>query len=137
MGKVKNSWAGKGFTNKNLQKKWNTILKGNWIHNSSLNANAAKDPASIRRFQAENYILQLNFGIVPFDLWREKQMAKKDPMEGFSEKEIFTAKRKFRKLKKILATIHKVPYEKVSFSGRFRQTWISNTNEYLRKKEGI
>lgn len=136
MGRVKNAWLGKGFTNKNLQKKWSTVLKGLWVHNSNLNVEI-KESASLRRHQAENYILQLNFGIIPFDLWREKQMAKKDPMEGFSEKEILTAKRKFRKLKKILATIHKVPYERVSFSGRFRQVWISNTNEYLRKKEGI
>ena len=135
MGKVKNAWLGKGFTNKNVQKKWSTVLKGNWVHNN-LNVEI-KETASLRRHQAENYILQLNFGIIPFDLWREKQMAKKDPMEGLSEKEIFTAKRKFRKLKKILATIHKVPYERVSFSGRFRPFWISSTNEYLRKKEGI
>jgi len=137
MGRVKNAWLGKGFTNKNLQKKWSTVLKGNWVHNSVLNAEVKHPAEALRRQQAENYILQLNFGIIPFDLWREKQMAKKDPMEGFSEKEILTAKRKFRKLKKILSTIHKVPYERVSFSGRFRQVWISKTNEYLRKKEGI
>lgn len=135
MGKVKNSWVAKSFANKDLPK-WATVIKGNWVHNSALEVEA-KDSVARRRQQAEDYILQLNFGIIPFDLWREKQMAKKDPMEGFSEKEIFTAKRKFRKLKKILATIHKVQYDRVSFSGRSRQFWISKTNEYLRKKEGI
>ena len=90
-----------------------------------------------RRISAENFILQANYGIIPFELWDEKVSKGKDPFEGLSEPARQKIKRKMRKLKKIVAHREKVPYNKVTFSGRYKALYISDVNDYLREKEKV
>ena len=90
-----------------------------------------------RRTSAENFILQMNYGIIPFELWDEKVSDGKDPFEGFSETARQKIKRKMRKLKKIIAHRTKVPYDKITFSGRYKALYISHVNDYLREKEKV
>jgi len=113
-----------------VTKKYQTECAGDFVLSE-------KEAEHFRRFSAENYILQSNFGLIPFDLWHEKTKNKEDPFDGMPEEEALAARRKFRKLKKILAAIHEVPYKRVSFSGVLRNFWISRTNSYLRDKAGL
>ena len=123
MGLMKSLWG--------KQKAFPKSIKAQWLPPKRHNTE------DLDRKKAENYILQTNFGIIPFDLWHQKLKDKKDPLEGFSEREIITYKRKFRKLKKIVAQRWKVPYNEVKFTGEWRTEWISRINDFLREREGL
>jgi len=126
MGKIKALWKSTDINRlypKTLSAKWNYK---NYVSEEHF-----------RRISAENFILQMNYGIIPFELWDEKVSDGKDPFEGFSEPARQKIKRKMRKLKKVLAHRTKVPYDKITFSGRYKALYISHINDYLREKENV
>ena len=71
------------------------------------------------REYAERFILQTNYGIIPFDLWDSADEGV-DPAEAYSS-DARVAKRKYRKLKR-----KALPRNKQSFRNRL-------TAKYLRK----
>lgn len=127
MGKVKSYWKITETGNKLYPK----TISGKWNYKNYVSEE------HFRRISAENFILQMNYGIIPFELWDEKVSEGKDPFEGFSESDRQKIKRRMRKLKRIIANGLLIPYDKVSFSGRYKGLYISKVNEYLREKEKV
>lgn len=55
---------------------------------------------SERDKEAEEYILQNLYGIIPMEQWHFHSKTKTDPFESFSKEEERKIKRKFRKIKR-------------------------------------
>lgn len=55
---------------------------------------------SERDKEAEEYILQNLYGIIPMEQWHFHAKTKTDPFESFSKEEKRKLKRKFRKIKR-------------------------------------
>lgn len=90
------------------------------------------------RVCAENFILQTNYGIIPFDMWEANCAENKYPFSSFSEKEAKRLKRKFRKLKKILSKRMNIPYSDIKiYSKKYNGSYMFNINRYLRERENF
>lgn len=81
------------------------------------------------RESAESFILQTNYGIIPFDLWDSADEGV-DPAESYSS-DSRIAKRKYRKLKR-----KALPRNKQSFRNRIRAKYVrKKINRYLKDRE--
>ena len=81
------------------------------------------------RVYAERFILQTNYGIIPFDLWDSADEGI-DPAETYSS-DARVAKRKYRKLKR-----KALPRNKQSFRNRISAKYLRRKiNSYLKNRE--
>lgn len=81
------------------------------------------------RESAERFILQTNYGIIPFDLWDSVDEGV-DPAEIYSSDSRVT-KRKYRKLKR-----KALPRNKQSFRNRLSAKYVrKKINRYLKSRE--
>jgi predicted phosphohydrolase len=81
------------------------------------------------RESAESFILQTNYGIIPFDLWDSADEGV-DPAESYSS-DPRIAKRKYRKLKR-----KALPKNKQSFRNGIRARYVrKKINRYLKNRE--
>ena len=81
------------------------------------------------REYAENFILQTNYGIIPFDLW-DSTKDDADPAEAYSSN-ARVAKRKYRKLKR-----KALPRNKQSFRNKITAKHLrKKINSYLKNRE--
>lgn len=81
------------------------------------------------REYAERFILQTNYGIIPFDLWDSADESV-DPAEVYSS-DARVAKRKYRKLKR-----KALPRNKQSFRNRLTAKHLrKKINSYLKNRE--